>query len=57
MDGCVSLILRSPKDYVDDSGQAVEPTLDVTTGIILKTLVDNYGVLPPQVVEAILPKK
>lgn len=57
VDGCISLILRSPKDYVDDAGQAVEPTLDVTTGIILKTLVDNYGVLPPQVVEAILPKK
>lgn len=57
VDGCISLILRSPKDYVDDSGQAIEPTLDITTGIILKTLVDNYGVLPPQVVEAILPKK
>jgi pilus assembly protein CpaB len=57
VDGCISLVLRSPKDYVDDTGQAVEPTLDITTGIILKTLVDNYGVLPPQVVEAILPKK
>jgi Flp pilus assembly protein CpaB len=57
VDGCISLILRSPKDYVDDLGQTIEPTLDLTTGIILKTLVDNYGVLPPQVVEAILPKK
>lgn len=56
-DGCISLVLRSPKDYVDDTGNATEPGLDPTSGIILKTLVDEYGVLPPQVVEAILPKK
>jgi len=56
-DGCISLVLRSPKDYVDDQGNPTEPGLEPTTGIILKTLVDEYGVLPPQVVEAILPKK
>jgi Flp pilus assembly protein CpaB len=56
-DGCISLVLRSPKDYVDDAGNTTEPPPDPTTGIILKTLVDEYGVLPPQVVEAILPKK
>jgi Flp pilus assembly protein CpaB len=56
-DGCVSLVLRSPKDYVDDAGNATEPPPDPTSGIILKTLVDEYGVLAPQVVEAILPKK
>jgi Flp pilus assembly protein CpaB len=56
-DGCISLVLRSPKDYVDDAGNPTEPGLDPTSGIILKTLVDEYGVLPPQVVEAILPKK
>ena len=26
-----------------------------TTGIILKTLVDTYGVLPPEVVETVTP--
>lgn len=57
INGCISLILRSPKDYVDDANQAIEPKLDPTTGIILKTLIDEYGVLTPQVVEAILPKK
>ncbi len=57
VEGCISLVLRSPKDYVDDAGNATEPALDPTTGIILKTLVDEYGVLPPQIVEAILPKK
>jgi Flp pilus assembly protein CpaB len=56
-DGCISLVLRSPKDFVDDAGNTTEPPPDPTTGIILKTLVDEYGVLPPQVVEAILPKR
>jgi Flp pilus assembly protein CpaB len=56
IDGCISLVLRSPKDYVDDAGNSTEPPPDPTTGIILKTLVDEYGVLPPQVVEAILPR-
>lgn len=56
VEGCISLVLRSPKDYVDDAGNPTEPLPDGTTGIILKSLVDEYGVLPPQVVEAILPK-
>jgi len=50
-------VLRSPKDFIDDAGNTTEPPPDPTSGIILKTLVDEYGVLPPQVVEAILPKK
>jgi pilus assembly protein CpaB len=57
LDGCISLILRSPKDFVDAAGKPVEPPADKTTGAIFKTLVDTYGVLPPQLVEAILPKK
>ena len=28
---------------------------DQTTGVILKTLVDNYGVLPPEVVQTVTP--
>jgi Flp pilus assembly protein CpaB len=56
VEGCISLVLRSPKDYVDDAGNPTEPLPDGTTGIILKSLVDEYGVLPPQIVEAILPK-
>ncbi len=59
VDGCLSLVLRSPKDYVDTSvpPKSVVPALDATTGVILKTLVDQYGVLPPQIIQAILPKK
>jgi Flp pilus assembly protein CpaB len=59
VDGCLSLVLRSPKDYVDASTppNAVVPPLDPTTGVILKTLVDQYGVLPPQIIQVVLPKK
>jgi Flp pilus assembly protein CpaB len=58
IDGCLSLVLRSPKDYVDGATppNPVVPPLDPTTGVILKTLVDQYGVLPPQIIRAILPK-
>jgi hypothetical protein len=55
----ISLVLRSPKDYVklDASGNpildaqgnpvATTPPVDTTDGVILKTLIDKYGVLPP----------
>ncbi len=43
----VTLILRSPKDK---DAAAVE-----TTGVVLKTLIQDYGVLPPQILEASLP--
>ena len=48
----ISLVLRSPKDYLGANGAPVVPPVDKTTGIVLKTLIDQYGVLPPQVVEA-----
>jgi pilus assembly protein CpaB len=53
-----SLVLRSPKDFIDpETNLPYEngPIPDATTGVILKTLVDNYGVLPPELIEAILP--
>jgi len=51
----IALVLRSPKDYVavDASGSpipgasGVVPPLEKTDGVIIKTLVDKYGVLPP----------
>ena len=33
-----------------DAGQTVE-----TTGVILKTLVDDYGILPPEIVQVPIP--
>jgi pilus assembly protein CpaB len=56
LDGTTTLALRSPKDYKDASGGTIIPANERTTGIILKTLVDEYGVLPPQVVETTLPR-
>ena len=52
IDGQISLVLRSPKDFRDANGQAITPPVDQTTGIVLKTLIDNYGVLPPKLIEA-----
>jgi hypothetical protein len=57
----ISLVLRSPKDYiqVDANGKpvldangvpiSVVPPVDKTDGVILKTLIDKYGVLPPDI--------
>jgi Flp pilus assembly protein CpaB len=56
LDGSTTLALRSPKDFVDPkTNQPVVPVPDKTSGITLKVLVDSYGVLPPQVVESVLP--
>ena len=52
IDGQISLVLRSPKDFRDASGNPVVPQPDKTSGIVLKTLIDQFGVLPPQVIQA-----
>ncbi len=57
LDGSISLVLRSADDFIDpitkDPITTVVPT--TTTGIILKTLVQTYGVLPPELVETVTP--
>ena len=53
--GRIALALRSPDDFVDDQGNPVPREDDPTTGVILRTLVDTYGVLPPEVIEAVEP--
>jgi Flp pilus assembly protein CpaB len=59
IDANISLVLRSGDDFIDPTtGLPLDPTLIVpveTKGITLKSLVDDYGVLVPQLVEAILP--
>jgi pilus assembly protein CpaB len=52
IDGQISLVLRSPKDFVDANGKPVVPQVDKTSGIVLKTLIEQFGVLPPQVIQA-----
>ncbi len=50
-----SLVLRSAKDFVDPkTGQPVVPPPDKTTGITLRSLLDQYGVLPPVVETPVL---
>lgn len=61
MDGSISLVLRSGDDFRDPATGELLPS-DVivpvsTSGITLKTLVDDYGVLVPELVEAILPEQ
>ena len=52
----LSLILRSPDDFVDPAtGQPVTPVLAETTGVTLKILLDQYGVLPPVIEGPVLP--
>jgi len=57
LDGSISLVLRSPDDFIDPTtGEPIPvPEQVPTTGIILKTLVDTYGVIPPELVETVLP--
>jgi Flp pilus assembly protein CpaB len=54
--GAISLVLRSVDDFIDPvtGAPVVSPPVE-TTGIILKSLVDAYGVLPPEVVETVTP--
>jgi pilus assembly protein CpaB len=57
LDGSISLVLRSPEDFIDPVTGEVIPVVvpSTTTGVILKTLVESYGVLPPELVETVTP--
>ena len=55
MDGQISLVLRSPADFRDANGNPVAPQADGTSGIVLRTLIEQYGVLPPELIETVLP--
>jgi Flp pilus assembly protein CpaB len=57
MDGSISLVLRAPQDFRDENGNVVPGTVVGTTGMTLRTLVDEYDVLIPQLVEAVLPAR
>ena len=50
LDGNITLVLRSPKDFVDELGNPVIPEAVTTTGIVLKTMITDYGVLIPKVI-------
>ncbi len=56
IDGNISLVLRSPEDCTTEPADGLTycPTV-ATTGITLRRMVDDWGVLPPQVVQVIEP--
>ena len=52
----LSLVLRSTDDFIDPTtGQPVTPAVAETTGVTLKILLDQYGVLPPVIQGPVLP--
>jgi Flp pilus assembly protein CpaB len=52
----MSLVLRSTDDFIDPvTGEPVPPVIAVTTGVTLKILIDQYGVLPPTVETVVVP--
>jgi Flp pilus assembly protein CpaB len=58
MDGNMSLILRNSGEFFDPvTGEPVPGPADPTTGVTLKVIVDVYNVLPPEVIEAVLPEQ
>lgn len=59
MDGNISLVLRNAGEFLDPvTGEPIQPVTDATTGVTLKVLVDGgYGVLPPEVIQGVLPEQ
>jgi pilus assembly protein CpaB len=56
LDSSITLILRSPEDFIDPvTNEPVAPLPNTTVGVNLKELVTRYGVVPPEVVETITP--
>ncbi len=57
LDSSITLVLRSPDDFLDPvTHEPTAPLPNTTTGVNLKTLVDTYGVVPPEVVETVTPR-
>ena len=54
-DGSITLTLRSPFDFVDVDGNPIVPEAVVTTGIVLKTMITDWGVIPPEVIVTLQP--
>jgi pilus assembly protein CpaB len=57
LDGSITLVLRSPKDFTRDpaTGLIIPPPPSGSEGITLKKLTTDFGVPIPELVEAILP--
>jgi pilus assembly protein CpaB len=47
----ISLVLRSPKDYVGPDGSPTVPPIEKTDGVVLQVLIQKYGVLAPSLLQ------
>jgi Flp pilus assembly protein CpaB len=57
LDGSISLVLRSRKDFVDDQNNPIIPPPSGSKGVTLKKLTVDFAVPIPELVEAVLPAK
>ncbi|HEY3163507.1 MAG TPA: Flp pilus assembly protein CpaB [Candidatus Limnocylindrales bacterium] len=55
LDGSISLVLRSAKDFLDEAGNPLIPAPSGSEGITLKKLTTDFAVPIPELVEAVLP--
>ena len=55
LDGSISLVLRSAKDFADELGNPIVPPPSGSEGVTLKVLTVDFAVPIPELVEAILP--
>ena len=55
LDGSITLVLRSAKDFVDAAGNPIPAPPSGTEGVTLKILTTDFAVPIPELVEAILP--
>jgi len=55
LDGSISLVLRSSKDFLDELGNPIIPPPAATEGVTLKKLTTDFAVPIPELVEAVLP--
>ncbi|MFN8629620.1 MAG: Flp pilus assembly protein CpaB [Chloroflexota bacterium] len=53
--GSIALVLRSSADCLTADGQPSQCPIIPTTGVTLRQMVDQFGVLPPQVIEVVEP--
>jgi Flp pilus assembly protein CpaB len=55
VDGTIALVLRSADDCKNADGTAGPCPIIPTSGITLRHLIDDFGILPPQVIEVLEP--
>jgi Flp pilus assembly protein CpaB len=55
LDGSITLVLRSAKDFVDAAGNPIPAPPSGTEGVTLKILTTDFAVPIPELVEAVLP--